>query len=262
MIIDAHVHCFSDSIAARAIGVMEQKSGLNTILDGTVGSLKGYMRRCGVDKSVILPVATSPSHVPVINEWAKKCADSELVFFGAVHPDDNDFYGTLHRLKAAGFRGVKMHPDYQQFFADERRMMPIYEALRDEGLMLSLHCGLDNVYAVPVHCTPLMVKKILGNIPGLKLIATHMGGHAMWRDAQELLIGLPIYLDTCYSQYALGKKGMECMIKKHGADRVLFGTDSPWKSAKDEIEKIYALDLPPGDKDRILYKNAMDLLGL
>lgn len=261
MIIDFHVHCFADKIASRAIGLMEEKSGLKTILDGTLKGLKSYMRSCGVDKSVILPVATNPAQAPVINSWAKESAGGGVHFFGAVHPDDDDFNGTLCRLKASGFRGVKMHPDYQRFYADEKRMMPLYEAVRDLGLILVLHCGLDNVYPVPIHCTPLMVRNILGSVPGLKLVVPHMGGHALWRDAEQLLIGQPIYIDTCYSQYALGPSGMERLIKKHGSERVLFGTDSPWKRADDEISRIRALNLPQSDIDNILYKNALGLIG-
>ncbi len=262
MVIDFHVHCFSDSVAAKAIALLEEKSGLSTVHDGTLPGLKAYMQSCGVDNSVVLPVATKPSHVEPINRWAKESADDKLVFFGAVHPDDDDFYGTVRWLQKNGFRGVKMHPDYQRFYADEKRMMPLYEALRDAELMLMLHCGLDNVYPAPVHCTPLMARKIVREVPGIKLIVPHMGGHAMWRDAEELLLGLPLYIDTCYSQYALLASGMERMIKKHGAERVLFGTDSPWKRADDEIERIHALSIPSSDKDRILYKNALELLAL
>lgn len=262
MIIDAHVHCFADKIAPKAIGVLEEKSGLKTIHDGTINGLKSYMGERGVDKSVILPVATNPSQVSVINEWAWENADNELVFFGAAHPDDADFFDTVLKLKAGGFKGVKLHPDYQLFYADERRMMPLYEALRDAGLILALHCGLDNVYPVPIHCTPLMVRNILENIPGVTIIATHMGAHAMWRDAEELLAGQRVYMDTCYSQYALGGHGMKRMIKKHGAENILFGTDSPWKHADDEIKRIEALDITSHEKDLIFSINASRLLGL
>jgi predicted TIM-barrel fold metal-dependent hydrolase len=261
MIIDFHVHCFADKIAAKAIGVLEEKSGLKTIHDGTIQGLKSYMRSHGVDRSVVLPVATNPGQVPVINKWAKESADTEVYFFGAVHPDDADFPGTVQWLKANGFRGVKMHPDYQLFYADEARMMPLYEALRDAGLILALHCGLDNVYPVPMHCSPQMVRNIIHNIPGINIIAAHMGGHVVWRDAEELLLGLPLYIDTSYSQYALSPADMKRMIKKHGSERVLFGTDSPWKHADEEIRMIDELDLPKSDIDNILYKNALALLG-
>jgi len=53
---------------------------------------------------------------------------------------------------------------------------------------------------------------------------------------------------------------MERIIKKHSSDRVLFGSDSPWKREDIEIEMINALDLPKEDIDNILYRNALSLI--
>jgi uncharacterized protein len=261
MIIDFHTHCFTDSIAKIVIDLFKEKSVEKTILDGTVGDLISHMRSCGVDKSVVLPVATNPAQVSVINKWALDNFCSELCFFGAVHPEDKEMHGTIKNLKANGFKGVKLHPDYQGFYADEKRVMPLYEAIRDEGLILLLHAGVDNVYPIPAHCTPLMIRAIIENIPGLKLIAAHMGGHVLWRDAEELLLGLPIYVDTSHSFYAVPNRDMERMIKKHGSERVLFGSDSPWRRQDSEADLLRALDLPQSDIDNILYRNALSLIG-
>jgi predicted TIM-barrel fold metal-dependent hydrolase len=139
-------------------------------------------------------------------------------------------------------------------------MMPLYEMLRDAGLTVVLHSGIDIGYPSPVYCTPLMVKRVLKNIPGIKLVAAHMGAHALWRDVEDLLVGQPVYLDTSYSFYLLQKQGMERIISRHGAENVLFGTDYPWKSAREEIENIRSLSLPSRDIDNILYANALSLL--
>ncbi|MDD5017242.1 MAG: amidohydrolase family protein [Eubacteriales bacterium] len=260
MVIDFHTHCFADAIAKTAVPILEEACDVKTVHSGTVRSLKAHMDSCGVDISVVLPVATKPSQVCAINEWAKATADESLVFFGALHPGSEDFYDIAAQLKKDGFKGIKLHPDYQHFFADEARLMPLYEALRDLGLILALHSGIDIGYPSPVHCTPLMIKNIMDTVPGLTIVAAHMGAHGLWRDAEELLLGLPVYLDTSYSYYLLKNEGMTRMIRKHGSERVLFGTDSPWTSADDEIAAITSLDLPPGDIDNILYKNALSLL--
>ncbi len=260
MIIDFHTHCFTDSLAPKAIDRLEKGCGIKAVHDGTAGGLKEYMQLCGVNISVVLPVATKPSQVNTINEWAKKEKDKTHVFFGAVHPDDEDFFGTVERLKNDGFKGVKLHPDYQRFFADEKRMIPLYKALRDAGLIVVFHAGMDIGLPCPICCTPLMIKNILDSVKGLTLVAAHMGSHALWRDAEQLLCGLPVFFDTSYSYYSLGKEGMERMIKKHGAEKVLFGTDSPWTDAGLEIERIASLDLPQSDIDKILYQNALSLL--
>lgn len=261
MIIDFHTHCFSEQVVAAAIGLLESRSGIKTNGGGTPTQLKEAMRQNNIDTSVVLPVATKPSQVPTINRWALEETDGTLVFFGAFHPEDPDFHEHLQWVKQHGFAGVKLHPDYQGCYADEPRMFPLYEAIRDSGLMLALHAGMDNVYPFPVHCTPLMIRKIIDNVPGLMLIAAHMGSHVMWRDAEELLLGRPLFIDTSYSQYALTPQDMKRMINKHGAENVLFGTDSPWRDVDLEIRRIRELDLSADDIDKILYKNALRLLG-
>lgn len=260
MVIDFHTHCFVDSLAPAAVGKLEENARITAVHDGTLSALKAYMAACGVNSFVVQPVATKPSQVGVINAWAKQNADDTAVFFGALHPADPDFLAAARRLKADGFKGVKFHPDYQGFFADEPDMLPLYEALRDLGLIVLLHAGWDIGMPAPIRCTPLMLRRIVQNVPGLKLVAAHMGGHALWRDAEDALLGLPLYIDTSYSHYRLGDRGMARMIKKHGAHQVLFGTDSPWMRADEEIEMINRLPLPAGDKDAILYQNAAALL--
>ena len=260
MVIDFHTHCFADSIAKNAIPVLEDGCGVKAVHDGTADGLKAHMHACGVDKSVVLPVATKPSQVGVINAWAKSAADDDLVFFGALHPDCDDFYDIAAGLKKDGFKGIKLHPDYQGFFADEARMMPLYEALRDLDLILVYHAGVDLEYCWPVHCTPMMIKKVIQAVPGLKIVAAHMGGFGLWRDVEELLVGQPVYLDTSYSYPFIKSEGMTRLIRRHGAENILFGTDSPWASADDEIAAVTSLELPGKDIDNILYRNAQRLL--
>jgi len=260
MVIDFHTHCFVDSLAPAAVGKLEKNAHIHALHDGTFGGLKAFMDSCGVDRFVVQPVATKPSQVPVINEWAKSLTSEQAVFFGSLHPDDPCFIDAARQLKKDGFKGVKLHPDYQGFYADEKRMMPLYEALRDIGLIVLLHAGWDIGMPAPIRCTPLMLKRVVQNVPGLKLVAAHMGGHALWRDAEELLLGLPLYIDTSYSHYALRDAGMARMIKKHGAEKVLFGSDSPWTHAGKEIDMIERLDLPFEDKQAILGQNASELL--
>lgn len=260
MIIDFHAHCFDDRIAASAIDALQDKARIRAAHDGTINGLAAHMAECGIDKSVVLPVATKPTQVKVINAWALENQSDALCFFAALHPDDPDWADNLALAKQHGFKGVKLHPDYQGFFADEPRLMPIYEAIRDLGLVLVLHAGVDVGYPAPVGCTPLMIRRILQNVPGLRLVAAHMGSHALWRDVEEVLVGLPLYLDTSYSHYVLGDEAMARMISRHGAENVLFGTDSPWKKADDEISRISGLPLPPSDLELIMSQNALRLL--
>jgi len=262
MVIDFHTHCFADNVAKSAMPFLEAEGNINALHDGTIAGQRGCMDRCGIDISVVQPVATKPSQVKAINDWAKQNRRNDLIFFGAVHPDDPDFITTAQQLKDDGFKGVKLHPDYQNFLADEDRMMPLYQALSDIGLIVLFHAGVDIGRPNLVHCTPLMIRRVMDTVPDLVIVAAHMGSHALWHDTEELLLGRDLYIDTSYSYYQLGQQGMMRMIEKHGADRVLFGSDSPWTCQEVEMLRIQSLPLPGGDIDDIMYRNAQRLLGL
>ena len=88
-----------------------------------------------------------------------------------------------------------------------------------------------------------------------------MGGYALWDDVEKYLIGRNLYLDTSFSLEDLGEDRMISMIKKHGPDMVLFGTDSPWTGQAEEIEKLRNLNLKSNEIDGILGENARILLG-
>mgnify|MGYP002870241773 CR=1 FL=1 len=58
----------------------------------------------------------------------------------------------------------------------------------------------------------------------------------------------------------LGAEEFVRMIHAFGAERVLFGTDSPWASQKETLREIEALPLTASEKDLILYTNSEHLL--
>jgi len=50
------------------------------------------------------------------------------------------------------------------------------------------------------------------------------------------------------------------IVKAHGADKILFGSDSPWSNAKNEIDTISRLPIDQETKDMILGNNAKRIL--
>lgn len=49
---------------------------------------------------------------------------------------------------------------------------------------------------------------------------------------------------------------------KHGFDRLLFATDSPWSDQAEEVERLRGMMLPNDVLEMILGGNAARLLGL
>ena len=89
-----------------------------------------------------------------------------------------------------------------------------------------------------------------------------MGGHLMFDDVLDYLCGMNVYLDTSFAHYVLGDNGFVSLCKKHGLDKILFASDSPWDNAKVQADIIETLDFSENEKDMIFYKNAKQLLNM
>ena len=87
MLVDFHVHAFAEKIAARAIGQIAGKADLIPETDGTAEGLRRRLQEWGVDKGVVLPIATKPTQQTIINDWAAQQQDDTLYCYGSVHPD-------------------------------------------------------------------------------------------------------------------------------------------------------------------------------
>ena len=263
MVIDFHVHAFNPKIAEKAIGNLEKMSGLVPFTRGSIEQTVERFDEWGVDKGVLLTVATKPSQQKIINDWSKEQDGGRFISFGGIHPDAEDALVELDRIKAMGLHGVKLHPDFQSFFADDEKLDDIYSKIESLGLPLVLHSGYDFSSPELYHCTPERALNVIKKHPHLKLVLAHLGGNACWDKVYDLLAGIDgeIYFDTGYTTNCPDEM-MEKIIKKHGADRILFGSDCPWDSAFLIKEKIRRLNISASDKDKILGENAARLLNL
>ena len=90
MLIDFHTHCFPDKIASKAIEKLSFVSGgLTPYTDGTVAGLKESMKKCGVDVSVVLNIATNAHQQTAVNDFAASINNKKDIFsFGSVSCPD------------------------------------------------------------------------------------------------------------------------------------------------------------------------------
>lgn len=262
MVIDFHVHCFADELAERAVSLLAERAGTPPRLNGTVADVKKSMKEAGVDRSVILPVATKPSQAKKINDWAVEIQCNEITAFGSIHPDDPEWKQELRRIKGLGLKGIKFHPDYQLFYVDEERMFPIYEEIFALGLIVVFHAGVDIGLPAPYHCEPHRLLKLVKAFPGAAIVAAHMGGYSYWDDVERLLLGEDIYLDTAYSLGHMSDEQALRIINGHDSNKILFATDSPWGSQSEDIGKLKNLGLNRNTEKAILGENAKKLLEL
>ena len=244
--------------------ILVKRSGIiHPSHNGTYQSLLDDARRCGVDFSVVLNIATNPRQQKNVNDFAISLKDVDgIIPFGSVHPDSPDALDELERIKSSGLKGVKLHPDYQGFFIDEEKMISIYEKIGSLGLITVLHCGYDIGYPRPVHCTPEKLAAVLPAFGGAPVVAAHLGGLYAWDETEKHLCGKDIYLDTAYCGGILSPAIGKELFALHGADKILFASDAPWNSPEIDLGLIDCLDLNESDKKAILGGNAQRLLGL
>lgn len=260
-LIDFHVHAFSEKIAARALSSLSANSGLAPLTDGTLEHTKKRLDEWGVDKAVILSIATKPSQQRLITDWAAGVKSERMLPFGSVHPDAEDVLDELSVIKEKGLYGIKFHPDYQGFKIDDEKMLPIYKRCEELSLPVLFHSGFDYYSPGEIHCTPQRALKVIKAFPHMKIILAHLGANRMWESVLDTLAGVDgqVYFDTAFTQEC-DSSLMEKIILRHGADRVLFASDCPWASPVKIKEKIEALHISDDMKDKIFYENALALI--
>ena len=262
-IIDIHTHTFPDSIAPAAVDKLEKKASLVAVGDGTRAGLITAVEEGGLDFAVVDPVATAPRQVASINAKAPGFADPRLIYWGAMHPRIEDISAQLDTVCAQGMAGVKLHPDYQEFRADDPSVFPLYEEIQARGLVLLFHAGVDLGFDPPYGGPPDAIAHVLDAFPRLQVIAAHMGGFLMWDQVETYLVGREnLFLDTSFCVGRIPQETFLRLINHHGAEHILMGSDWPWASPKDTVDWIRGLPLPSSQIDAILGKNAAQLLGL
>ena len=282
MIIDIHTHTFPDKIAAATLDKLKHLSHTIPFTDGTAAGLAASMARAGVDRSVVMPVATSPRQVPHVNDASARMnelgAQTGVLSFGCMHPDFDGWKEELARVRDLGLKGIKLHPQYQDTDFDDPRYLRILDRCGELGLVVLTHAGLDIGMPGKDNCSPEMVLRALRQTGPVKLVLAHMGGWRQWDRVEALLPGTGVYLDTSFSlgeitplddgHYRPGdlplldEAAFLRMVRRFGPDRILFGTDSPWDDQESALARLRALPLEKSELDAILGGNARKLLEL
>lgn len=268
MIVDFHTHIFPEKIAARTIEKLENIGNVKAFTDGREESLTSSMKRAGVDVSVVLPVVTRPEQFSTVNNFAvwlnEKYREEQtrLFSFGGIHPDTLDYRRELRVIKDLGLQGIKLHPDYQDTYFDDIKYMRILDYASELGLVSVVHAGVDIGFPNHVRCTIERIRKVIDEVAPEKMVLAHYGGFDLWDEVENDLVGENIYLDTAFIFGFIEDDRFLRILEKHGADRVLFATDSPWSGQRESLEYLRKLSIRKEELDKILGQNAGKILKL
>lgn len=264
MIIDFHTHIFPDKIADAVMEKLSSDACVEYRAPAKASALIQNMDRAGVDKSVVLNIATKESQHENILRFAKKTDSERLIAFGSVLPFSVSALEYVWKISDEELKGMKFHPPLQRCDADDERIFPVYDLARALNLVVVFHSGWDPSYPNEMRTSPRMLLRILENFPGLKIVAAHLGGLHLAREVYETLAGkADMYFDTAFTADPwLDREMFRSIIRRHGAGRILFGSDYPWHLPQMELELIDSLGISEEEKGLILGENAARLLGL
>lgn len=262
VIIDFHTHMFPAAIAERTITKLSECVHNPPETDGTYEGLLKSTREAGINCSVVLPIATKPSQFRTINEFASHYLEGEIVSFGSVHPASSDYKAELREIKAMGLKGIKLHPDYQDMYFNDIRYKRVVSYATEWDMIISVHAGSDPKCPDDIHCTPQMAAELIDDVKPKKLVLAHLGGNQQWDAVEQYLVGKDVYFDTGVIFDSISQEQFIRILRSHGSDKVLFGTDCPWAGQKKFVEVMEKMNITEEEREKVMWKNGADLLGL
>lgn len=257
---DAHAHIYPGKIAEKATAsvgdfyhIPMQNVGLPHVLAQRGGE-------AGIDRFLVCSVATKVEQVRSINQFIQEKCEKypQFIGLGAWHQDITDISGEMDDIQARGLRGIKLHPDFQEFMIDDPKMMDVYKEAHRRGLPVLFHTGDSRTE----FSSPHRLMNVIDKLPDFTCIAAHLGGYSEWEEARRELSGTNVYIDTSSSLFKVSPEEAKENIAHFGVDHTMFGTDFPMWDPKEELERFFALGFSQEENQAMLYDNFARLFQL
>lgn len=253
-IVDVHAHAFDEKIAIKATENLHSYYGIEPAADGRLVHLIESAKENNIDKLIVCATATKYTQVEMINNYVSSLIDENTIGLGTLHPDFDNIEGEIERIIDLGLSGLKLHPIFQNFKIDEDKALKMFEKVGDK-LPILIHMGDKN----SDFTSPERLSRVMKRFPEITFIGAHLGGYSEWESAKKYLIGQNLYLDTSSSVRFMEPEEAREIIRLHGVDKILFGTDYPLSNHKYEIECMEKLKLTKREYEKIYWKNAYKL---
>lgn len=238
MFFDVHTHAFHPKIAQKAVAKLQNHYSIQLAGSGVIEDLLARAKRTGIDKVVVLCAATAAAQVIPANAFAIELAQKhpEVIPFGTIHPDHTEWKEQLDTLRKAGVKGLKLHPDFQGFWLNDPRLLPIIEEAQRDFIFLC-HIG-DKLPPAQNYSCPYKLAALIESFPQARFIAAHFGGFMHWEYALESLAGKNVWFDTSSSLEFIPQHTLMQLLQKHPREKFLFGSDYPLYDPMDEYNLL------------------------
>lgn len=275
MVIDAHCHAF---LPEDIEGLMQRLAFLDQhmpdedphkwrlAMGGTLEDVVAAQEGCAVDRFVLLPVTSRPERVSAMNQWAAEQArrHPQIIPFGSLLPGC-DHMAEIQIMHDLGLKGIKLHPFIQRFRLDHPDTVKMFNAIEDSGLPVLIDTLQDDglVEAKP-HMGPLLeafglhgceaheLAALAKAHPGTKFIAAHGGSCYGWDQIRQLDELDNVYYDISWIGYLIPPEEVLRIIRGKGADKVIYGSDAPFREPCAYLNWFETLDLGSHEREMIL----------
>ena len=253
MIIDADTHISPTGEDANAI---------------TIDELLRRMDRAGVAKALTWLRPPYMREIDESNAYVRQAVQqypARILGFGWADPRlglDKARDAVKRCIEEYGFYGVKLNGAQNSYYIDDPGIsLPIVEEIAKTGKLLAFHVGTDAFEATH----PFRVAKIARMYPEVQILMVHMGGVG-YADLSNAAIEMA---QECPNLTLIGSAVRAVAVLKAvrvlGADRVCFGSDTPFALMHVELAKYNALldgEVTPEEKQMIMAGNIARLMGI
>jgi predicted TIM-barrel fold metal-dependent hydrolase len=255
LIIDSHAHVFNSAVIENVAKKKEMSARLSLQTDegparAGLEALENEIRSSEVHCSIVLPTANAENIEKTNSSFIDIAGSSERIHTaGTLHPGYNRNRDELHRLYEHGIRGIKLCSFSQGFALHDPETISLFDTIKEENLEgYQFYVVMDTFYDASEYfgtdpannTTPALFADLVRNYPDINFIGAHMGGlNAPFNEISEHIKSMDnLYLDTSNAAHTLENSEFVRLLKQHGPEHIIFGTDWPWFGYQPEIELI------------------------
>ncbi len=280
MIVDFHTHIYPQELRNQREAYIKKDRTFGDLFADpraklvTAEDLIVAMDEDNIGHSVVMGIGwTDQGLAREVNDYlidATNRFPDRLTGFGGISPGwgSETSAREAERCARAGMRGIgELHPTSQDYdLGSESTMMPLIEVVREYGLIVTSHSSepVGHTYKGKGETTPDMLWRFITLYPDVTLVCAHWGGglpfYALMPEVAEALDN--VYFDTAASPFLYTPHIFDVVAGLVGSKKILLGSDYPLLRTSQLTRQVQESDLLDTDRNAIMGKNAMRLLGI
>ena len=257
MIIDSHVHFPAGCERRPDAGLCLVRSAMPYGIGACVVS---HLFGADMGKNIHYPDSDGVRRANRFAAGQSAGNPGRLYFMGYVNPQNPDWGEELDRCVAAGACGIKLWVSLKDRRGRLENTVNVLRRAAALGKAVYLHVFNRTGGNLPGEIDMAEFVELAQTVPECRMIAGHAGGN--WRKSAEIISRCPenVWMETGGSNPDYGMA--DGILKFCPPERLLYGSDGPFRAFFPQIWKILESSLSPADRELVFCRNAMRLLDL